>query len=298
MAIGPPLNKGKPLVFLIAAFASIGFSNKTNPNPDGACSVKCDCGSVPCGEYLFDHRNGSMLTEWLLNEYILSNTALGSPYIDGLFIDDFWCSIKINGTNACTDPVQGPTEIDIHNQVDMGLSDKDVADLTIGWLNNMEVVQKAILEAGGYTWSLIPGQDNANAQPMLINSTNCILFMNMSCTAKNPFLAAPLLAGLSYNHTLAKFTALKQQVASFLLMRGDYAYIGWGEWGMVWPSSVAFPDLVWNLDVGDPIDETCYRVRDADNTFERRYSNVVVRMDCDTFEASIVHSTDDTVIHL
>jgi len=59
-----------------------------DPNPDGACEVECGCGyALPCGEYLFDHRNGSMLTDWLVNEYILGPTGVGSDAIDGLFID-------------------------------------------------------------------------------------------------------------------------------------------------------------------------------------------------------------------
>ena len=78
-----------------------------------------------------------MLTDWLLKEYIPSDTALGSPYIDGLFIDDFWCSNIINGSNACTDPVQGPSEIDKYSQMDMGLSDRDIADITRGYLSNI-----------------------------------------------------------------------------------------------------------------------------------------------------------------
>ncbi len=41
-------------------------------------------------EYLFDHRNGSMLTKWLLEEYIGGPTGIDSPLVDGFFIDDFW----------------------------------------------------------------------------------------------------------------------------------------------------------------------------------------------------------------
>ena len=40
-----------------------------HPKGDGSCTAPCDCGKVPCGEYLFDHRNGSMLQDWLVNEY-------------------------------------------------------------------------------------------------------------------------------------------------------------------------------------------------------------------------------------
>jgi hypothetical protein len=87
----------------------------SNPNPDGACVGTCDCGFVPCGEYLFDHRNGSMLREWLLREVIGGPNGVDNPAIGGLFIDDFWCSNVLNG--SCTDPVQGPTEIDPNSQV-------------------------------------------------------------------------------------------------------------------------------------------------------------------------------------
>ena len=64
---------------------------KANPHPDGSCADGvCDCGMMPCGEYLFDHRNGTQLREWIINEHILSMTGLGSSSIDGFFIDDYW----------------------------------------------------------------------------------------------------------------------------------------------------------------------------------------------------------------
>lgn len=81
--------------------------------------------------------------------------------IHGYFIDDFWCSDIVNGSGACTDPVQGPTEIDPHSQADMGLSDEDVADITRGWLLTMTAAQQMIVAAGAYTWSLVPGQVSA-----------------------------------------------------------------------------------------------------------------------------------------
>ena len=87
----------------------------SNPNPDGSCDVTCDCGSVPCGEYLWDHRNGSMLRQFLLSEVIGGPNGIDNPAIDGLFIDDFWCANSING--SCGDPVQGPSEIDKYSQV-------------------------------------------------------------------------------------------------------------------------------------------------------------------------------------
>ena len=53
---------------------------------DGACVGTCSCGSVPCGEYVFDWRNGSMLQQWIIEDVIFGPTGLGHPNIDGLFM--------------------------------------------------------------------------------------------------------------------------------------------------------------------------------------------------------------------
>lgn len=88
------------------------------------------------------------------NAFRASSAPIGCRRAHAL--QDFWCSNLINGSGACTDPAQGPTEIDANNQADMGLSDEDVADITRGWLAAMTAVQAAIVAAGAYTWSLIP----------------------------------------------------------------------------------------------------------------------------------------------
>ena len=48
------------------------------PSNDANCSAPgCDCGGVPCGRYLYDHRNASMRA-WLINEHILGATGIGN----------------------------------------------------------------------------------------------------------------------------------------------------------------------------------------------------------------------------
>ena len=66
--------------------ASGGGSNYNN------CKGDCDCGEgLPCGEYLWDHRNGSMLQEFLIKEFVLnSKTGLANPNVDGFYFDDGW----------------------------------------------------------------------------------------------------------------------------------------------------------------------------------------------------------------
>ena len=76
-----------------------------NGGPDGVCrgdtrgnnssgpteSGRCDCGrGVSCGEYLFDHRNGSMLTRWFTETYVGGDQyGLGNPSVDGC---EHYCS--------------------------------------------------------------------------------------------------------------------------------------------------------------------------------------------------------------
>ena len=40
----------------------------------------------------------------------------------------------------------------------MGLSDDEIREITLGWNATMGAVQRAILDARGYTWSLMHGQ--------------------------------------------------------------------------------------------------------------------------------------------
>jgi hypothetical protein len=77
-----------------------GWTGGGNGGPDGVCngdikgnnasgptqSGRCDCGvGVSCGEYLWDHRNGSSLTTWLTQYYIGSKEyGLGNPNVDGV----------------------------------------------------------------------------------------------------------------------------------------------------------------------------------------------------------------------
>ena len=85
------------------------WSNDTKDVYQGLiCNGKtCNCGKLPCGEYLFDFRNDS-LVEWYLKTHMGGPTALGHPDVDGLILDDYWSG--------------GPSEIDSHSLLDMGLS--------------------------------------------------------------------------------------------------------------------------------------------------------------------------------
>jgi len=283
----------------------------TNPHPDGSCTDgRCDCGVHPCGEYLFDHRNGTMLREFIINDLILSPTALGHPAIDGLFLDDYWCSDLLcehsNNTIAgcpCNDPVQGPTEIDRHSQFDMSLTDQDIRDMTVQWNETMSAVERAILQHGGYTWSLIPGQEYANAWPTFLkaNATQCAESLRQACSPDSVWQRFPVLFGFSVNGTV--LTQLEQDLAFFLLARGPYAFAGWGVWGMQWPFNAEprhgqLPPLPhgvplpkeFDVDYGVP-EGLCRETRSG--VFHREWSLASVQLDCNSFVAGITEKQQE-----
>lgn len=290
-----------------------------DPHPDGACAERvCDCGpGLPCGEYYFDHRNGTLLREWLLDEVILgaliddedgndnananddSNDNPPTRIVDGLFLDDYWCSHRLcQETNntvrgcPCKDPSQGPTESDPNAVKDMGLSDDDVYEITLAWNQTMSLIEDRLLEHGAYTWWLMDGQENADASPYLfrldedaeqeeeekekaeaenenddasttatatrnfqtryshpIHTTNttttttwmapsqhrCVQILRDACSANSTWQTRPRLFGFRVNATAHALQQFPLDWAFFLLVRGPYAWAGWGQWGMTWP---------------------------------------------------------------
>jgi hypothetical protein len=177
----------------------------------------------------------------------------------------------------------------------MGLTDEDIRDITVGWLQTMTAAQAALVGAGGYTWSLLPGQENANAQPlMLAKGAPCSARVRAACGGA--WEPAPLVMGLTpgANLTADPLPLLQPELAAFLLMRGGHAYLGWGQWGMSWPAgvtwqspngtSVGLPPLLRRGDWGQPHGR-CREV--GQDTFERVYDAGVVRLNCSSYEATI-----------
>ena len=201
-------------------------------------------------------------------------------HISGWFIDDFWCARSLNG--SCTDPAEGPTEVEAHSVVDMGLSEAAVVDITRGWLDTMTRAQEAIVAAGGYTWSLIPGQDNADASPVMLTKGTCAARLREACKDGGAWETVPLLMGLTPG-----LASVSIEVAAFLAMRGSHAWLGWGEWGLTWPPTVPFPPELraeYGLPLGRCVEHPKVGV------FVRRWSLANVTVDCNSFTGSIVRN--------
>ena len=137
--------------------------------PDGIChgdrtgntGKGCDCGQgVPCGEYLWDHRAGPGLTDWLVEEYIGGRRfGLGNENISGFFIDDNWGEIDDSWNHGLAPSEEAwpvsPRGTGANRTA--GLSKQDLRHIQGNWSLNMAACQAKIVEMDSFNWQLLRG---------------------------------------------------------------------------------------------------------------------------------------------
>ena len=189
----------------------------------------CDCGKVPCGEYLWDPRNAS-LRSWLINEHILGPTGLGNPNVSGFYFDDCWncesytliptdrrlagwdtAPTKPNGTKLIGQ--YGPSEIEHHSITDMGLSFAEDMEIANAWQSLMTDVYAAIADAGGWGWPLNGGDT--------VRRLTCAADLRAACKQENGPLAYMFTKG---DNGPSNLTQPVTDLANFLLVRGAHKH--------------------------------------------------------------------------
>lgn len=87
-------------------------------------------------------------------------------------------------------------------------------------------------------------------------------------------------------HTMGKNASLpnfNQDLATFMLLRGAYAWLGFGWSGCGFVTS--FPDAL-KLDYGEPTG-FCAETAPGSNVFMRDWSKATVEMDCNTYKGQV-----------
>lgn len=106
--------------------------------------------------YLFDHRNGSSLTAWFTEQYIGGqNYGLGNSAIDGFFLDDSWGDPNSRTPSNSTRPSEEAYPCSPRGTGKgrcANLTADETLKMTAGWQRNMDTVQAAIVEKGGFAW--------------------------------------------------------------------------------------------------------------------------------------------------
>ena len=118
-------------------------------------SQQCDCGKHPCGEYLWNHANGSQLREFLLHEFVAGATGLSNPAVDGMYFDDGWTNTSCAKKSTCScSSVGGPTEVEGHCMDDMGLDQAQVTAITQEWKQTVAALAGVIKQHKAFSWQV------------------------------------------------------------------------------------------------------------------------------------------------
>lgn len=271
-----------------------------HPHGDGSCTDACDCGGVPCGEYLWDLRNAS-LRDWLVTEHIFVN-GLSNANISGFYFDDGWTNTSAavlpwepQPLGYCDhSPIGGATEEDYNCTQDMGLVQQDTTDITNAYLETMSAVHDAVVNAGGWAWQYLSGV----ATPPQGDLQACTAFFRRECNASTAKLyGAALQYDLTWNKTTGVLPQLSQDLASFLLVRGDYGWLGYGWLGCTsdsvpgagGPAPYAFPPEL-KADYGIPTERCSETNPGVSGVFSRQWSKASVSFDCNAWTGTVTPS--------
>ena len=225
---------------------------------------QCDCGCVPCGYYIWDHRNAS-LRAWLVS-YAAGATSVEDPSIDGVFLDDYWAAPG------------GPAESGKHILADIGLSPQDVVDISDGFVLSTKSVQQAVLDKGGYVWQLFsPGHGTTGSDPVG-GAAGCAAALRARCVRNDTLQHSALM--MNAGKTSADFMP---NLAAFLLIRGPYAWFG-NAWQGCDNIPARRPEV--DRDYGTPTG-ACAETHSGSGVFTRSWTRADVTVDCNTWTGKI-----------
>ena len=269
-----------------------------HPHGDGSCADACDCGEgLPCGEYLWDHRNAS-LRAWLVDQYVMSpSSGVGNENVDGIFLDDGWSNRS--EPSAPWWPKEGFCSADAHGgateemancTVDMGLGKGDVQAVYDGWRRTIDAVRTAIVGAGAYNYQMF-----ASTKTPAADTASCTAYLRAAC---KPGGAASWQTSSALRYELTQpatsIASVARDVATFLLVRGPYAWIGHGWVGCAAPAHAPANETQYarpaalDVDYGEPVDAACAEMGPAGSgVFSRKWSKASVSVDCNTLEGVI-----------
>ena len=120
----------------------------------------------------------------------------------------------------------------------------------------------------------------------------CASWLRMACDASSVHGVIPTMlsftdaATVRHPHAGNPFPALEQDVARFLLVRGNYSWMGYGWEGCVHTAPPVGVGSKYDVDYGTPL-ERCAETADNSGVFMRRWTKATVTMDCGAFVANI-----------
>ena len=216
--------------------------------------------------------------------------------------------------------VYGPSEM-TWNISTTNLTHDDIVDITAAWRETMALAHEAILREGAFNWQMLAGTSIADGQA---TPENCLEYFRASCSPPHAVLDRPLLYYATINNPPGDPGAMlcpAQDLASFLLVRGKFAWLGTGWLGCGFSKKGANGGTCcsgdgtkcrpataeggcaasaaadggfyarpreWDLDYGVPLGKCAETVPGSSGVFVREWSKARVSMDCNKWEAGFV----------
>jgi len=150
------------------------------------------------------------------------------------------------------------------------------------WNASRTYMFEATIAAGGFVWQALyegggqtaPGRDQSNPR------ANCSGWLRANCGPSAPFLSPDVALFFGFtriNHTHPlPLPAFEQDLATFLLVRGPRAWLGFGWVGC--DRDYPFPAAL-TTDYGEPTGP-CLETAPGSGVFTRDWTKASVRMDC------------------
>lgn len=255
------------------------------PSGDGNCAAPaCDCGSVPCGFYLWNHSstavvNNQTFRDWFIHSYMF-NTVGSSPLVSGFFWDDFWPGASGNFPDSMPGIVN-----------DTGMSTQDLVSITADYNANMAALQEYTLTQGKFSWQMLwtggsaTGKGSTCPEP-LVHNTTCASDLRSLCTASSPAQNRTMMYAFypgGCKGDPSNLEMFNEDLTNFLLTRGPYAYLGHGWLGC--SHFYEYPDAL-NADYGEPLG-LCSETATGSGVFVREFTKSTVQMDCNTYTPTV-----------
>jgi hypothetical protein len=256
-----------------------------HPHGDGNCRDECDCGTMPCGEYLWDHRNQS-LRDWLIDSFVFgSTTGVGNVNVDGVFLDDGWTDQPSPRKDwwppqgyCSADAIGGASEVYPNCTLDMGLTQADTTALKENYTATLTRLFRKLHDAKKFAWQMFY---ETTAAP---SPEDCIEKFQTQCVDNSPIHASAWMATFS-DRIKRPLTQPLKDLAAFLLLRGDYAWLGYAWIGCSNDEEFYERPRELDVDYGAPVDDHCFEV--LPGIFRRQWTKATITFDCNAYEADI-----------
>eukprot|EP01052_Picozoa_sp_SAG31_P041518 SAG31_NODE_6317_length_2068_cov_1.582529_3_plen_249_part_00 len=176
---------------------------------------------------------------------------------------------------------------------DTGLDSAPVewSRITAAYNANMDALRDTTLRAGKFAWQLLwtggPDDNKGSTQTHpIVTKQSCSTQLRALCSnATAPPQTRAMMYALNTGdgHDPSVLPDLEQDLANFLLVRGDFAWLGHGWKGC--SKQFPFPKQ-FNLDYGEPL-ELCKETAPNSNVWSREWTKASVSMDCNTWTPTI-----------